>query len=73
MTMTDQPTGVLGSRMLRREDPALLTGEARFTSDIVVPGALHLALVRSPYARARILSVETSAAAALPEIGRAHV
>ncbi|MDB0005922.1 xanthine dehydrogenase family protein molybdopterin-binding subunit [Ilumatobacteraceae bacterium] len=68
MTMTDQPTGVLGSRMLRREDPALLTGEARFTSDIVVPGALHLALVRSPYARARILSVETSAAAALPGV-----
>ena len=66
--MTDQPTGVLGSRMLRREDPALLTGEARFTSDIVVPGALHLALVRSPYARARILSVETSAAAALPGV-----
>ena len=68
MTMTDQPTGVLGSRMLRREDPALLTGEARFTSDIVVPGALHLALVRSPYARARILSVDTSAAAALPGV-----
>ncbi len=66
--MTDQPTGVLGSRMLRREDPALLTGEARFTSDIVVPGALHLALVRSPYARARILSVDTSAAAALPGV-----
>ena len=68
MTMTDQPTGVLGSRMLRREDPALLTGEARFTSDIVVPGALHLALVRSPYARARLLSVETSPAAALPGV-----
>jgi carbon-monoxide dehydrogenase large subunit len=68
MTMTDQPTGVLGSRMLRREDPALLTGEARYTADIAVPGALHLALVRSPYARAKIVSIDTSAAAAMPGV-----
>ena len=44
----------IGTRMLRREDPALLTGEARFTDDLVIPGALHLAIVRSPYAHARI-------------------
>ena len=68
MTMTDQPTGVLGQRLLRREDPALLTGEARFTADLVVPGALHLAVLRSPYARARIRSVDTSAAASAPGV-----
>ncbi|MEY2974713.1 MAG: hypothetical protein RIR49_1133 [Actinomycetota bacterium] len=68
MTMTDQPTGILGQRLLRREDPALLTGEARFTADLVVPGALHLAVLRSPYARARIRSVDTSAAAAAPGV-----
>lgn len=68
MTMTDQPTGVLGQRLLRREDPALLTGEARFTADLVVPGALHLAVLRSPYARARIRSVDTSAAATAPGV-----
>ncbi len=66
--MTDQPTGVLGQRLLRREDPALLTGEARFTADLVVPGALHLAVLRSPYARARIRSVDTSAAATAPGV-----
>ncbi len=62
--MTHETTGVLGTRMLRKEDPALLTGEARFTADLAIPGALHLAVIRSPYARARIVSVDTSAARA---------
>jgi carbon-monoxide dehydrogenase large subunit len=65
--MTDtatRPTAVIGQRLLRREDPALLTGEARFTNDLDVPGALFLAVARSPYAHARISSVDTSAAAA---------
>ena len=35
------PTGVIGTRMLRREDPALLTGEAKYTNDLNLPGALH--------------------------------
>ena len=52
-------TSVIGQRLLRREDPALLTGEAKFTNDLNVPGALHLAVVRSPYAHARIISVDT--------------
>ena len=52
-TMTDhrgrrRPTGVIGQRLLRREDPALLTGEARFTNDLDVPGALHLARRAQP-------------------------
>ena len=53
---------VIGQRMLRKEDPALLTGESVFTNDMKVPGALHLAVLRSPYAHARILSIDTSAA-----------
>ena len=52
-----------------REDPALLTGEAKFTNDIQVPGALHLAVLRSPYAHARIKSVDVSGA--LGHAGRA--
>ncbi|MGB1728028.1 MAG: xanthine dehydrogenase family protein molybdopterin-binding subunit, partial [Ilumatobacteraceae bacterium] len=68
MTMTDDTTGVLGQRMLRREDPALLTGEAKYTADLPIPGALHLAVLRSPYARARIVSVDTSAAASMPGV-----
>jgi aerobic carbon-monoxide dehydrogenase large subunit len=70
MSVTDAPAdaAVLGTRRLRREDPALLTGEARFTNDLLVPGALHLALVRSPYAHARIRSIDTSRAAQLPGV-----
>ncbi len=68
-TLTDGPAaGVVGTRMLRREDPALLSGEARFVHDLVVPGALHLVLVRSPYAHARVISVDLSAALASPGV-----
>lgn len=63
---------MLGSRLLRREDPALLTGEAKYTNDLNVPGALHLAVVRSPYAHARITSVDLSAALAVPGVVAAY-
>ncbi len=54
--------GVLGQRLLRKEDPALLTGEAVFTNDMDVPGALHLAVLRSPHAHATIVSIDATAA-----------
>ena len=60
--------GVLGQRMLRKEDPALLTGEAVYTNDMVVPGALYMAVLRSPHAHATITSIDTSAALALPGV-----
>ena len=73
MTMTEAaPAGVIGTRRLRREDPALLTGEAKYTNDLNIPGALHLALARSPYAHARILSVDLSAALAMPGVVAAY-
>src|SRR6056297_1720938 len=72
MTITDDPStdtdpasGVIGSRLLRKEDPVLLTGEAVFTNDMVVPGALFMAVLRRPYAHAKIVSIDTSAAAEL--------
>jgi carbon-monoxide dehydrogenase large subunit len=58
--------------MLRKEDPALLTGEAKFTNDLLIPGALHLALVRSPYAHARIVGIDLSAALAMPGVVAAY-
>lgn len=72
MTTTEAPTGVLGQRLLRKEDPALLTGEARFTNDLHVPGALHLAVLRSPYAHARIRRVDVSAALDVPGVRAAY-
>jgi len=68
MTTTMEPAtsgGVIGERVLRKEDPRLLTGQARFTDDLVVPGALWAVLVRSPIAHGRIRSIETSAARAM--------
>ena len=61
-------TTVVGSRKLRREDPTLLTGEARFVDDLVVPGALHAKIVRSPYAHARIRSIDTTGAQGMPGV-----
>jgi carbon-monoxide dehydrogenase large subunit len=60
--------GVVGTRRLRREDPALLTGEARYVADLSVPGALHAALVRSSVAHARIRSIDVAAAQAMPGV-----
>ncbi|HLF41527.1 MAG TPA: molybdopterin cofactor-binding domain-containing protein [Acidimicrobiia bacterium] len=61
-------TPVVGERILRREDAALLTGEARFVDDLDVPGALHLELVRSPHAHARVVSIDTSGATGMPGV-----
>ena len=73
MTITeDAPAAVIGSRRLRREDPALLTGEAKFTNDLEITGALHLAILRSPYAHATILSVDVSGALAVPGVVAAY-
>ena len=61
----ERMTAVIGHpSTLRREDAPILTGEARYVDDLAVPGALHMALVRSPHAHARISSVDSSAAAA---------
>ncbi len=69
MTAIDTPsTRVIGTPVLRKEDPRLLTGEARFTDDLVIPGALHLAVLRSPFAHARIRGIDASAAKAMPGV-----
>ncbi len=59
---------VTGTRLLRREDPALLTGEAKFIDDIVQRDALCMAVLRSPMAHARIVSVDSSAAKRMPGV-----
>ena len=52
----------MGNAVLRREDPDLLTGRARFVADMAPAGTLHLAFVRSTTAHARIGSVESAEA-----------
>jgi carbon-monoxide dehydrogenase large subunit len=57
-----------GARVPRVEDPALLTGRARFVDDLKLPGMLHAAFVRSPHAHARIGTIGTAAALAIPGV-----
>jgi CO/xanthine dehydrogenase Mo-binding subunit len=55
-------TRYFGERITRNEDPRLLTGRAVFIDDIDLPGMLHIALLRSPVAHARLKSINTSRA-----------
>ena len=52
----------VGAVVKRLEDPRLVTGHGRYTDDIVLPGMLEMAFVRSPEAHAAIKSIDTSAA-----------
>ncbi len=57
-----------GARVARIEDPALLTGRARYVDDVRVPGVLHACFVRSPHPHARIAGIDTAAARAMPGV-----
>ncbi len=59
---------VLGASIKRKEDPRLITGEAKYLDDLQLPGMAHAAILRSPHAHARIKSIDTSAAEALPGV-----
>ena len=49
----------VGAAVRRREDPRLLTGRGQYVDDIMVPGCLHAAVLRSPHAHARLGTVRT--------------
>ncbi|MDN5750990.1 MAG: xanthine dehydrogenase family protein molybdopterin-binding subunit, partial [Pseudonocardia sp.] len=66
--MTATTEKYVGQSILRREDAALTTGRGTFTDGIAIPGTLHLAVLRSPVAHARITSVDLTAALALPGV-----
>ena len=52
----------IGKPVARKEDAKLLTGQSQFIDDLTLPGMVWAAVVRSPYAHAKILSVDVSAA-----------
>jgi carbon-monoxide dehydrogenase large subunit len=60
--------GELGRGRRRKEDAKLLTGQTNWTDNITVPGLLHMAVLRSPMAHARIVSVDVSAALEMPNV-----
>jgi carbon-monoxide dehydrogenase large subunit len=65
---TDAPAAELGKARLRKEDARLITGQTNWTDNISLPGMLHMAFLRSPYAHARITRVDVSAALAVPGV-----
>lgn len=61
-------TKVVGASIKRREDPRLITGEAKYLDDIQLPALTHMAILRSPYAHANIKSIDVSKAKAAPGV-----
>jgi CO/xanthine dehydrogenase Mo-binding subunit len=57
-----------GARVTRFEDPALLSGRGRYVDDIAPPGVLHACFVRSLLAHARIRSIQSDTARAMPGV-----
>ena len=58
----------IGAPLKRKEDVRFLTGQANYLDDITRPGMLHAAVLRSPHAHARILSIDTAAAGDIPGV-----
>jgi 2-furoyl-CoA dehydrogenase large subunit len=58
----------VGRPVLRKEDQRFLTGKGQYTADVQVPGALYASFIRSPYAHARIVSIDVSRAVAIPGV-----
>nr|MBA2576101.1 molybdopterin-dependent oxidoreductase [Euzebyaceae bacterium] len=62
----ERPIGF--GRLKRKEDPRFIRGKGRYIDDITLPGMLHGAILRSPVAHARIVSIDTTEAAAHPGV-----
>jgi carbon-monoxide dehydrogenase large subunit len=58
----------LGTPLKRKEDPRFITGTGTYLDDVRITGAAHAAILRSPYAHARITSMDTEAARAMPGV-----
>jgi aerobic carbon-monoxide dehydrogenase large subunit len=69
---TEAKSAELGKARLRKEDERLLTGQTNWTDNITLPGMLHVAYLRSPFAHARITSVDVSAARNEPGVIAAY-
>ena len=62
------PTGRIGARVKRGDDPRLLTGRGRYVDDLSLPRMVHAAFVRSPHAHARLVHVDLERAGRAPGV-----
>ncbi len=70
MTVVEEPTSApeIGRDRRRKEDQRLITGRTKWTDNIVLPGMLHMAMVRSPFAHATITNIDLTDAKAAPNV-----
>jgi carbon-monoxide dehydrogenase large subunit len=65
---TSPEIGGMGHSIKRKEDPRLIRGKGNFIDDIKLPGMLYMDIVRSPYAHAKIVNINTAAALEVPGV-----
>jgi carbon-monoxide dehydrogenase large subunit len=69
VSVVDQPQDKwVGQALKRKEDPRMITGRGRYVDDMVLPGMLYMAVVRSPEAHAKITSIDADAAREYPGV-----
>ncbi len=66
--MAEAAGSILGNPVQRLEDPALLTGSAKYVDDLAIDGAAHVMFVRSPVAHGTVRSVDVAEAEAMPGV-----
>ena len=59
---------LIGRRLLRQEDPRLVAGKGAYVTDLALPGTLHMALLRSPHAHARVARIDVGRARRVPGV-----
>ena len=66
--MTDPKIGGMGHSVKRKEDPRFIRGKGTYVDDVKLPGMLYMDILRSPYAHAKIVSINAEKALALPGV-----
>jgi aerobic carbon-monoxide dehydrogenase large subunit len=68
MAVDTPPKGFIGESIKRKEDDRFIRGKGNYLDDITLPGMLHMSILRSPFAHARIRSINTKPAEAVPGV-----
>ena len=66
--LSGQTPRMVGASVKRKEDPRLIIGEGKYTDDVQLRGMVHMAVLRSPHAQARILGIDASKALECPDV-----
>jgi carbon-monoxide dehydrogenase large subunit len=65
---TSPEIGGMGHSVKRKEDPRFLRGQGNYVDDVVLPGMLHMDIVRSPFAHAKLKKIDSTAALKVPGV-----